>query len=194
MGRLQVDIFEGGRGTGKSTLAFKFRQKTPETTLINFTGFHTDGEEGLKKVSHYYDAFMMMLFNLANHDSKFVFDRFYFSEQVFTPLYKEYDFTEKYNLLNAFLYDLADMADINIFFLTINDKEELKQRLMRDKVPFGKAEENVEQTLRQQEAYAKLFDTLKYKHDVHNIKIHTIDTSGKTNDEVYAEIVQLKTT
>lgn len=191
MAKLQIDIFEGGRGTGKSTIAFKLRQKTPETTLINFTGFHTDGEEGLRKVSHYYESFMMMLFSMVGHESKFVFDRFYFSEQVFSQFYKEYDFTDKYNLLNAFLEDLADMVDINIFFLTINDKDELKQRLMRDKVPFGKAEESVEQTFKQQEEYAKLFNTLKYKN---GIRIHTIDTSGKTNDEVYDEIVQLKTT
>lgn len=192
---MEIDILEGGRGTGKSTIAFKLRQKQSDTTLINFTGFHTDGEEGLKKVSEYYEAFFMMLFNMAGHKSKFVFDRFYFSEAVFSQLYKEYDFFDKYEMFNEFLEDLSTMGvKINIFFLTINNEEELKQRLIRDKVPFGKAEENVEQTLIQQRYYSHLFNSLKFLYSNDNLKIHTIDTSKKTNDEVYDEIVQLKTT
>ena len=72
-------------------------------------------------------------------------------------------FFDKYIELNDLLEDLAIMGvKINIFFLTINDKEELAQRLVRDKVPFGKAEESVEQTLKQQEKYAKLFASMRF--------------------------------
>lgn len=193
---LQIDILEGARGTGKSTLAFKLRQKTsPTPTLINFTGFHEDGTEGLVKVCRYYESFMKMLFQLHSHDSQFVFDRFYFSEAVYSKLYKSYDFSDFEKAFNRCMIELSEYGvHINIFFLTINNDEELKQRLIRDKVPFGKAEESVEQTLKQQDMYKEVFMNLRASYLNDNMKIHIIDTSGKTNDEVYGEILKRKTT
>lgn len=192
---MEITILEGARGTGKSTLAFKLRQRTPETTLINFTGFHTDGEEGLSRVSDYYKTWITFLLAMGQHESNYVFDRFYFSEQVFSKLYKEYDFTDNYELLNDFIEDLSFFGvKINIFFLTINDEEELKQRLIRDKVPFGKAEESVTETLAQQAQYAENFRAFQFMYANDNLKVHTVDTSGKTNEQVYEEIQKLKTT
>lgn len=192
---MEITILEGSRGVGKSTLAFKLRQRTPETTLINFTGFHTDGEEGLSRVSDYYKTWITFLLAMGQHESNYVFDRFYFSEQVFSKLYKEYDFTDNYELLNDFIEDLSFFGvKINIFFLTINDEEELKQRLIRDKVPFGKAEESVTETLAQQAQYAENFRAFQFMYANDNLKVHTVDTSGKTNEQVYEEIQKLKTT
>ena len=189
---LDVTIIEGGRGTGKSTVVSKIRQLIPETTLVNPTGFHTDGGKGLEKIEHYYDAWFDMLYFLKGHDSSFVFDRFYFSEMVFSKLYKEYDFKPAYIDYSYMLEELVKRGvNINIFFLTINDKKELKNRLTRDKVPFGKAEESVKETLQQQKEYKELFDKLR---DDSILNIHYIDTSDKTTDEVYEEILQLKTT
>lgn len=189
---LDVSIIEGGRGTGKSTVVSKIRQLIPETTLINPTGFHADGGEGLEKIEHYYDAWFDLLYFLKSHNSSMVFDRFYFSEMVFSKLYKRYDFKKSYTDYNEMLGELVKRgANINIFFLTINDEEELKNRLTRDKVPFGKAEESVKETLQQQKEYKELFDKLR---EESILKIHYIDTSGKTTDEVYEEILQLKTT
>ncbi|MCR4362087.1 hypothetical protein JDW21_19105 [Bacillus subtilis] len=192
---LEIDILEGARGTGKSSLAFRLRQTTPETTLINFTGFHNDGEQGLEKVKKYYSNWMHFLFKMYNHDSKLLFDRFYFSEEVYSALYKEYNFTEEYKRLNELLEDLSEFGvKINIFFLTIKNKDELKERLIRDKVPFGKAEESVSETLNQQHAYSLLFDSLEINYKNENLSVHWIDTTGKTGDEVYAEVLQLKAT
>ncbi|UNY48760.1 hypothetical protein P9294_gp045 [Bacillus phage FADO] len=192
---LEIDILEGARGTGKSSLAFRLRQTTPETTLINFTGFHNDGEQGLEKVKKYYSNWMHFLFKMYNHDSKLLFDRFYFSEKVYSALYKEYNFTEEYKRLNELLEDLSEFGvKINIFFLTIKNKDELKERLIRDKVPFGKAEESVSETLNQQHAYSLLFDSLEINYKNENLSVHWIDTTGKTGDEVYAEVLQLKAT
>jgi deoxyguanosine kinase len=193
---LEITILEGARGTGKSTLAFKLRQKTsPTPTLINFTGFHDEGHDGFLKVSRYYEAFMKLLSQLYKHDSQMVFDRFYFSEAVYSQLYKDYDFSYMNEMLNNCLIEMSEKGvKINIFFLTINNEEELKQRLIRDKVPFGKAQENVEETLKQQDMYREVFMELEANYLNSNLKIHTIDTSGKTNDDVYAEILTLKTT
>lgn len=191
---MELDIFEGARGTGKSTLAYKIRQRTPETTLVNFTGFHADGEAGLLKVTNYYEAWFKYIFQMYNHDSRMVFDRFYFSESVYSDLYKKYDFLNIYLDLNEMLEQLSLLGvKINIFFLTINDKNELKERLTRDKVPFGAVEESVKETLKQQKYYSNLFEAFKYNYTVENLKLYEIDTSGKTNEEVYSEILQLKT-
>ena len=189
---LNIDIYEGARGTGKSTITHKIRQLIPETTLVNPTGFHTDGGKGLEKIEYYYDAWFDLLYFLKGHDSSIVFDRFYFSEMIFSKLYKRYDFKPSYVDYNYMLGELVKRGvNINIFFLTINNEEELKNRLTRDKVPFGKAEESVKETLQQQKEYKELFDKLR---DESILKIHYIDTSGKTTDEVYEEILQLKTT
>lgn len=192
---MQITILEGARGTGKSTLAFKLRQRTPETTLINFTGFHTNDKAGLDKVVFYYNAWIEFFKKLNMHDSKFILDRFYFSEQVYSQLYKAYNFKENYkNLLND-LENLSEIGiDIEIIYLTINNEDELRKRLARDKIPFGKAEESVIETLKQQELYTKMFNAVKYNHTNKRLKIFEIDTSGKSNEEVYDEIIQLKTT
>ena len=189
---LEITILEGARGTGKSTVANKMRQLMPETTLVNPTGFHADGGNGLNKIEHYYDAWFDMLYYLRRHESSFVFDRFYFSEMVFSKLYKEYDFKTAYIDYSAMLCEMVEKGvNINIFFLVIKDEEELKNRLTRDKVPFGKVEESVKETLQQQKEYKELFDRLHYGSI---LDIHYIDTSGKTTNEVYEEILQLKTT
>lgn len=188
---VDITILEGARGTGKSTLAFKMRQRISETTLINPTGFHLDGDKGMEKVADYYDVWFSFLTDISKHKSSILFDRFYFSEKVFSSLYKKYNFTLDYEYYNFKLNELSKQGvRINIFFLTINDEEELKTRLVRDKVPFGKAEESVKETLLQQKEYEKLFDKLRNESI---LNIHYIDTSGKTTDEVYEEILQLKT-
>lgn len=188
---LEITILEGARGTGKSSVAFKLRQAMDDTTLINFTGFKEDGKHGFVKVSDYYYDWMNFLSAMANHKSKIVCDRFFFSEIVYSYLYKEYDFSEEYMDLCDDLDKLAQRGvKINIFFLTINNEEELKHRLIRDKVPFGKARESVKETMRQQEIYRQTFEAFGTSE---NLKIHTIDTSEKTSDEVYEEILKIKT-
>lgn len=191
---LEINILEGARGTGKSTISFKLRQKIGETTLINFTGFNEEGFDGKMKSYDYYSAFMKLLYELKNHDSKMVFDRFFFSERVFSELYKDYDFSQLYELLSSSLVGLAyEGVKINIFFFTIDDENELKSRLTRDKIPFGKVEESVTQSMLQQELYKKVFsDFEKHTSNVPNINVHTIDTTYKTLEEIYDEAVERK--
>lgn len=188
---LKITIFEGARGTGKSTLAFKLRQKTSDTTLINFTGFSEDGIEGLSKITSYYGSWMKFFNSMKSHESNFVCDRFYFSESVYSILYKDYSFSDTYSTLNNYLQDLTyDGVEIDIFYLTVNDEEVLKERLLRDKVPFGKAEESVIESLKQQDMYGHLFHNLDVKYRNTNLNIHTIDTSHISLDEVYDLIVE----
>lgn len=183
---LKIVIFEGARGTGKSTVASMMRQRIQPTTLMNLTGFGDDGEEGLLKIQRYYFSWMMLIESFTNHESVFIFDRFYFSEMVYSSLYKNYNFKETFNILNSHLSDISKEVELDIIFLTINDEEELKERLQRDKITlFGSTiEESVDNSLSQQEVYKAMFEELEGK-----FNIHTIDTSGKTNNDVYDEIM-----
>ncbi|UGO46148.1 thymidylate kinase [Bacillus phage vB_BanS_Chewbecca] len=190
----RIIILEGTRGTGKSTLARELRQKLPETTLINFTGFHKDGEEGLSKVEDYYSAWIGAFFKLLKHDSTYVFDRCFFSEKVYSKLYKDYNFTGSYDVLCDKLTDLADMGvKIDIIYLTVESKFDLKERLNRDKVPFASVKESVEESLKQQEEYNKVIDSFYYNYASYteNIKIHKVDTTGKWAEHVEEEVINI---
>ncbi|KYC77081.1 hypothetical protein B4092_4818 [Bacillus licheniformis] len=79
---------------------------------------------------------------------------------------------------------------IHIILLTINDETELSSRLMRDKVPFNKVDDNVQESLKQQEIYKKLFDQFYFKYGSENLQLHEIDTSGKESDEVFNLIIE----
>lgn len=185
---LNITIIEGARGTGKSTVVSKIRQSIPEVTLINPTGFHLDGDDGLTASTSYYDSWMDFLYSLRYHPSNILFDRFYFSEQVFSKLYKSYKFD---NFYEGFNLDMASLSHtgvkIDIILLKINNEEELEKRLSRDKVAFDKVEESVNETMRQQKEYEKLFKELSGA-----LNIHIVDTDGKSIDEVYDEVIKIK--
>lgn len=181
-------IFEGARGTGKSTIARAIREKISEVTLVNPTGFHADGEEGFNKIAEYYDAWINMIHSLSSHDSTFVFDRFFFTERVFSELYKNYDFNTDYNI---YLRCMCESAEVDVIFLTIDDNEELGNRLTRDKVPFGKVEESVTETLKQQDLYKDIMFDFSHDYSSDSVRLHTIDTSKKTLEEIQNEVFKI---
>lgn len=194
---LDITIFEGSRGCGKSTLARMMRDRISESTLINPTGFHTDGELGLHTVSYYYGAWTLFLNDMIGHDSHIIFDRFYFSEMVYSFLYKNYDFTSEFKHLNNQLMDLArEEVNIDIFFLYNTNKKELSDRLIRNKVPFATAEDTVEESISQQKRYSIMFDSFQKNiaYPDSPIKLHYINTEGITTEDIYSEILQLKAT
>jgi deoxyguanosine kinase len=186
---MRLVILEGARGTGKSTVARAIREKVSEVTLTNPTGFHLDGPAGKEKISEYYWNWFVFLKTMKFHDSTFVFDRFFFSETVFSTLYKDYDFSTNHKSLSDELTRIAEEVDI-IFFIA-NDEEELRQRLLRDKVPFGKAEESVAETRRQQELYNKLFLEFAENHMSNKVRIHIVDTTRKTQEQVEEEVLKI---
>ncbi|EME72232.1 MULTISPECIES: hypothetical protein [Bacillus] len=180
-------ILEGARGTGKSSVAYKLRQRLKHSTLINPTGFHEDGEVGLKKISNYYDGMFELFHKWKSKMSGYttILDRFFPTEMVFSSLYKEYDFHQKFKSLCKLLPTLDD--EIYIFFFTVSDKDVLKERLKRDKVPFAQVEESVEESLKQQDSYYKYIDELKRYIDWDckgSLKLIGIDTAHMNQDEV----------
>lgn len=186
-------ILEGARGTGKSSVAYKLRQRMKHSTLINPTGFHEDGDEGLDKISNYYEGIFDLLYKWKARVSGYttIMDRFFPTEMVFSSLYKEYDFYQKFKNLCKLLPTLDD--DIYIFFFTVSDKEVLKERLNRDKIPFGKAEESIEESLKQQDAYYKYINELKGNIDwdvARGVKLIEIDTAYMDQDEVIKFVIR----
>lgn len=183
-------ILEGCRGVGKSSLASNLRQTVPEITLINPTGFHLDGQEGLDRSTEYYFHWLEFFYRTKNLDIVFVCDRYFFTEMVFATLYKDYDFTNSYELFIRALPQMVSQVDI--IHYKINDPEQLKERLVRDKVKFYKVQENVEEAFKQQLAYTELFSNLEWFYsETDNVEIHTVDTTGKDMDEVKKETRQL---
>ncbi|EWH19968.1 hypothetical protein [Bacillus haynesii] len=180
-------ILEGARGAGKSSVAYKLRQRLKHSTLINPTGFHEDGDEGLAKISNYYEGIFDLLYKWKARVSDYttILDRFFPTEMVFSSLYKEYDFHQKFKSLCKLLPTLDD--DIYIFFFTVSNKDTLKERLNRDKIQFGQVEESVEESLKQQDAYFKYINKLKEYADFlnwKNLKLIEIDTAHMDQDEV----------
>ncbi|GIN68493.1 MULTISPECIES: hypothetical protein [Bacillus] len=180
-------ILEGARGTGKSSVAYKLRQRLKHSTLINPTGFHEDGEVGLNKISNYYDGMFELFHKWKSKMSGYttILDRFFPTEMVFSFLYKEYDFHQKFKSLCKLLPTLDD--EIYIFFFTVSDKDVLKERLKRDKIPFAQVEESVEESLKQQDSYYKYIDELKRHIDWDgegSVKLIEIDTVHMNQEEV----------
>ncbi|MCU4668534.1 MULTISPECIES: hypothetical protein [Bacillus] len=186
-------ILEGARGTGKSSVAYKLRQRLKHSTLINPTGFHEDGDKGLAKISNYYEGIFDLLYKWKArvNDYTTILDRFFPTEMVFSSLYKEYDFHQKFKSLCKLLPTLDD--DIYIFFFTISNKEVLKERLNRDKIQFGQVEESVEESLKQQDAYYKYINKLKEYVDWFekgSMKIIEIDTAYLSQDDVINFVIR----
>jgi thymidylate kinase len=177
MNSTKLILLEGSRGTGKSTLAFQLRQTLKDSTLVNFTGFNIDGEIGLKKITGYYLNWLIMFLNMQSDkiEQTIICDRIFFSEMVYSTLYKSYDFEHTYQIL----VEMFSRLNPIIFYLTINDEEELSKRLQREKIPFHNVEESVKETLKQQNEYDKIFDDLM---DIFNIV--KIDTTSLGAEQV----------
>lgn len=188
---LTVKIIEGPRGVGKTTVARLLRNRIEGSTLINLTGFKADGEEGFKKIKRYYIALQGYLDALkkSGEDYTIIFDRTFFSEMVYSPLYKSYDFKEFYDHLCRELIENVDKLEI--YFLTLYDREEMARRLVRDKVGlFDSVEESVDQSLSQQRGYKDLFDNFLESHDNSQFIFRTFNTADYTPDELKDIIIR----
>lgn len=188
---LKVHILEGPRGTGKSTVGRLLRDTIDGATLINPTGFGTDGDEGLHKISEYYQALDSYLHDLASADNEYtvIFDRTFFSEWVYSRIYKSYDFKPMYDYLLTSLLSCAE--SVNLFFLTLGDEAELANRLTRDKVKlFDHVEESVAQSTKQQQYYEELFEGIESKFVDKKGGYMVIDTAGLTPADVKTKIME----
>lgn len=176
-------IVEGPRGSGKSSVTRLLRDQIEGSTLINLTGFKANGQDGLHKITQYYEAVMSMLDNLRG-DYTIIFDRHFFSEAVYSQLYKSYEFKTQYDYWMRRLVDAVD--ELEVFYLTISDVNELNNRLNRNKVKlFDSVPENVQETLKQQHVYDSVMSRFKTLYgDRSDVTYLKIDTTGITVEEI----------
>ena len=111
-----IIIIEGPQGVGKSTLANFLRDNLPSTNLYRLSGINDKTKTGKEKNEIMYLELIDYMKKLEKTELNMVFDRFFFSEQVYSKLgYKEYLFDDVYEkLLNKF-YEL----NYNIYFVVL---------------------------------------------------------------------------
>lgn len=188
----KVIILEGPRGAGKSSVAQALRHSIEGSTLINLTGFKMRGPEGYNKISYYYRAWMELLSNM-NGDYTLIFDRTFFSEMVYSTLYKDYDFKSRYfELCEELMTTIGEIGDLYLFYLTVDDDEVLGQRLIRDKVKlFDQVPEDVVESQRQRREYDYIMKNFMLTYwDRKELHFTRLDTSHQTVESIRNSIMR----
>lgn len=185
MANSKLIVVEGAQGAGKTTVTDFLRYSLPYTNLYRLSGTKDSSKEGLKKSITMYEDLMEYLKKLQNLDINLVFDRTFFTEEVYCRLgFKEYSFTEEYNKL---LKEFSNL-DFDIYYITLylNDKSLFAKRLERkNKAIIKYAKFEAEQSIRQQNEYLKIAKEIEEKYPkIKSIRIET----GKDLEEVKKEI------
>lgn len=184
-------IIEGAQGAGKTTLTDYIRNRLPYTNLYRLSGHSDSTEQGYFKSKKIFDALLEYVKALENSDVNLLFDRTFFSEEVYTRLgYKEYLFTPEYQRYVEILNGL----DYEIYFIVLylEDTENFRRRLNREgKAKVDYAKFDVTNSVNQQNMYLKLADEIlesEYK-NIHVLKIpnDTRNHAKSIIDELFIE-------
>ncbi len=182
-----IIIIEGPQGVGKSTLANFLRDNLPSTNLYRLSGINDKTKTGKEKNEIMYLELIDYMKKLEKTELNMVFDRFFFSEQVYSKLgYKEYLFDDVYEkLLNKF-YEL----NYNIYFvvLYLKNKKLYEKRLKR--VHHNYKEFSLKSSVDQQKTYLELADNID-KSKVKVIKV-AMDDYKDGYDKIIKDIPLLK--
>jgi hypothetical protein len=132
-----------------------------------------------------YETLLDYMKNLENISINLVFDRTFFTEEVYCRLGKKaYSFTEVYNdLLERF-----SKLDFDIYYITLylEDETVFEERLNRSgKAVFEVSKFGAENSIGQQREYLKMAEEIKEKYP--NINVINIKTD-KLQEEVEKEI------
>lgn len=185
MANSKLIVVEGAQGAGKTTFTDYIRYSLAYTNLYRLCGTSDTTKTGLDKAKKMYENLLDYLKNLENTSINLLFDRTFFTEEVYCRLgKKEYSFTEVYNnLLEKF-----SKLDFDIYYITlyVEDENVFKERLNRDgKAVFKTSQFGVENSISQQKEYLKLAEEIKGKYP--NIKVINIKTD-KLQEDVQKEI------
>jgi thymidylate kinase len=182
-------IIEGARGLGKTSITKYIREHTTNSTLINFTGFNEDSAEGLAKVTTYYQKWSEFFNSLRTEDMTFIHDRYFFSEMVYSKLYKNnYNFKPVYDL---FVRRIPLTFNEVFVIVLYTGAQDISRNLQRDKVElFGKVDESIHNSLIQQLEYLKLAKSLG-ELNIPNLTVKTFDCTGKSIEQIGAEIIEM---
>lgn len=163
-----IIIVEGPQGVGKSTLANFLRDNLPTTNLYRLSGIKDKSINGKEKNKIMYLGLINYMESLEETELNLVFDRTFFSEQVYCLLgYKDYKFDDVYERLVKKLASL----DYNIYFVVLYLKDEnlYEKRLRR--IHHNYQSFSLKNSVEQQSTYLKLANEIKEK----NIKVLKIE-------------------
>lgn len=159
-----IIIVEGPQGVGKSTMANFLRDNLPTTNLYRLSGIKDKTESGKEKNKIMYLGLINYMESLEETELNLVFDRTFFSEQVYCMLgYKEYKFDDEYKRLVKKLAAL----DYNIYFVVLYLKDEKLYEKRFRRIHHNYQAFSLQNSIDQQNTYLKLADDIKEK----NIKV-----------------------
>lgn len=151
-------IIEGPQGCGKTTLANYLRENIESSNLYRLTGNKDKTITGKEKSVRMYKALLEYMKAVQYSDVNLIFDRTFFSEQVYANLgYKEYSYDDAFQELVAELISLD--YDIHYIALHLEDVQIYEQRLKR--VHHNYQAFSLENSVNQQKEYAKIADYLE---------------------------------
>lgn len=174
MANSKLIVVEGAQGAGKTTYTDYLRYSLSYTNLYRLCGTSDSTITGLSKAKKMYETLLEYLKNLENTSINLVFDRTFFTEEVYCRLgKKDYSFTEVYNeLLEKF-----SKLDFDIYYITLylEDEKKFEERLKRDgKAVFAVSKFGAENSIAQQKEYLKMAEEIKEKYsNIHVINIKT---------------------
>ncbi len=185
MANSKLIIVEGAQGAGKTTFTDYIRYSLSYTNLYRLCGTSDMTKTGLFKAKKMYETLLDYIENLENTSINLVFDRTFFTEEIYCRLgKKEYSFTEVYNnLLERF-----SKLDFDIYYITLylENEQVFAKRLNRGgKALFENSRFSIENSISQQREYLKMADEIKEKYP--NINVINIKTDRKI-EEVQEEI------
>ena len=116
-----IIIVEGAQGVGKSTVANFLRDNIALTNLYRLSGIEDKSISGKEKTKTMYFSLIDYMKSLEETKLNLVFDRSFFSEQVYCTLgYKDYKFDDVYERLLKKLNSL----EYNIYLVILYLKDE----------------------------------------------------------------------
>lgn len=163
-------IVEGAQGAGKTTITDYIRNSMPYTNLYRLSGHSDSTVSGKDKSKAIFDSLLTHIESLQNQSINLLFDRTFFSEEVYTRLgYKEYSFSDLYEeyvkRLNSLDYD------IYFIVLYVPNEQDFAVRLNRSgKAKIDYAKFDISNSINQQRAYLQLADEI-VQNGHNNIKV-----------------------
>ena len=180
MANSKLIVVEGAQGAGKTTFTDFIRYSLSYTNLYRLSGTSDSTKTGLQKAKKMYETLLDYLKNLENTNINLVFDRTFFTEEIYCRLgKKEYSFTQVFEeLLERF-----SKLDFEIYYITlyVEDENIFYERLNREgKAIFETSRFSLENSIMQQKEYLKLAGEIKEKYS--NIHVMNIKTDRSKED------------
>lgn len=151
-------VIEGPQGCGKTTLTNFLRDNIPASNLYRLSGQKDKTITGKEKSKKMYFALLDYLKEIEHCDMNLIFDRTFFTEQVYGLLgYKEYDFTDIYEELLKRLGEL----DYEIYYISLylEDTSIYGTRLKREHHNYQAF--SIENSINQQNTYQSLLPGIR---------------------------------